>query len=133
MDRDDTIDAARDATNTTVLFDNGKEHAVNAIIAVENSVGLIDVVDHATAQIHFKDIRFDKVTIVGSPAGNNNPAVINALNALFTVNPLGAGYTPTAILPTLEGVEVTYNQAEETVPPTSDPQTGEPHLQVANR
>ena len=51
---DDELDARRDATNTTVLFDNGKEHAVNAILAVQNSNGLINVVDHATAQIHFK-------------------------------------------------------------------------------
>lgn len=128
---DDTLDAARDATNTTVLFDNGKEHAVNAILAVQNEVGLIDVVDHATQQIHFRNVRHDKVTIVGSAAGNNVISVINALNALFTVNPLGAGYVPTEILPTLEGVEITYNQAEETIPSTDDPLTGNDHLQVA--
>ena len=128
---DDTLDAARDATNTTVLFDNGKEHAVNAILAVQNEVGLIDVLDHATQQIHFRNVRHDKVTIVGSAAGNNVISVVNALNALFTVNPLGAGYVPTEILPTLEGVEITYNQAEETIPSTDDPVTGNDHLQVA--
>ena len=128
---DDTLDAAREATNTTVLFDNGKEHAVNAIIAVQNEVGFIDVVDHATAQIHFRNIRHDKVTINGSDAGNTVIGVVNALNALFTVNPLGAGYQPTVILPTLAGTTIDYLQAEQTVPPTSDPDTGLPHLQVA--
>ena len=123
---DDTVDAARDATNTTVLFDNGKEHAVNAILAIENEVGLIDVVDHATAQIHFRNVRHDKVTIVGNPAGNTVNAVINALNALFTVNPLGAGYQPAVVLPTLAGTAIEYLRAEETVPSTTDPDTGLP-------
>ena len=90
-----------------------------------------DVVDHATAQIHFRNIRHDKVTINGSDAGSSVYNVINALNALFTVNPLGAGYQPTVILPTLAGTPIDYLQAEETVPSTTDPDTGNPHLQVA--
>ena len=123
---DDTIDAARDATNTTVLFDNGKEHAVNAILAIENEMGLIDVVDHATQQIRFRNVRHDKVTITGTSAGNNLGSVINALNALFTVNPLGSGYQPAVVLPTLAGTDIEYLQAEETTPATTDPETTYP-------
>ena len=129
---DDTIDASRDATNTTVLFDNGKEHAVNAIQAVENTIGLINVVDHATSQIHFRNVRHDKVTITGNGADNTVQGVINALNALFTVNPLGAGYTPTQVLPTLAGEQVNLNLADELVPATTDPQTGGQHIIAAS-
>ena len=50
---------------------------------------------------------------------------------MFTVNPLGGAYTPTASLPTLAGTAVTYTQAEATTPNTVIPGTTTNHLQTA--
>ena len=108
----DSLDCRRDATNTTVLFDNGKEHAVNAILAQVNGIGLINVTDHATQQIHFRNIRPDKVTIAGLAISSDALTVVNALNALFAVQPSGGVVLPSTIYPTLGGQLVSLNRAE---------------------
>ena len=111
----DGLDARRDATNTTVLFDNGKEHAVNAILAQENSIGLINITDHATQQIHFRNVRPEMVTISGLYISSDVTTVVNALNALFSVNAFGGVLAPQVIYPTLAGQAVTLNRSEHSL------------------
>ena len=82
----DTLNAERDETNTTILFDNGKEHAVNAIVANVNGLGFIDVVDSRNQELHFQNVRPANVTITGSTIGSSATAVAQALNALFSVD-----------------------------------------------
>ena len=61
------------------------------------------------------------MTIVGTSPSTSPVGVVNALNALFTVNPLGAGYVPTVILPVSSGVATTNNLQEGNTPVTGDP------------
>ena len=115
---DDTIDAKRDFTNTSVLFDNGSAHAVNSIKAVVNSNGNIDIIsiDDSGTNVYMSGIRSDKVYINGS-LHECHPlsiqAVVNELNALFTVNPIGLGGTdPKPVFPSLEGSAIVGNTWE---------------------
>ena len=103
----DTLNAYRDATHTTVLFDNGKEHAVNAIKAVNNG-GNIDVMDHTATHTHFRGIRAENVSINDTLVGGTTDQVVDALNALFTVSPLGA-QSPAPVFPLLGATGTTMN------------------------
>lgn len=112
---DDTIDAKRDFTNTTVLFDNGSAHSVNSIKATINANGNIDIVsiDDSGTNVYMSEIRNDKVYINGSLLSTSTQAVVNELNALFTVNPIGLGGTdPEPVFPTLDGVSIVGNTWE---------------------
>ena len=127
----DTLDCQRDQTNHTILFDNGKEHAVNAIKAIVNNSGLINLVDHASQQIHFKDIRHENVTIANTSAGATAAGVVNAMNALFTVNPVAEGFLPLAAKATLAATATTLELIEHSTPTTTD-ENGDTHIIVAS-
>ena len=115
----DTLNAYRDETHTTVLFDNGKEHAVNAIKAV-NIDGNIDVMDHTTTHTHFKGIRAENVSINGSLVGGSTDQVVDALNALFTVSALGA-QSPAPVFPLLDATVANMNYFGNYQDPVGDP------------
>jgi len=89
----DTLDASRDATNTNILFSTGNSYGVNSIRAIAQSDGNITIeenVQDGTAL--FTDLRPANTTIEGdAPNSITVNAVVNALNALFTVSPLGLG------------------------------------------
>lgn len=127
----DSLDCQRDSTNNTVLFNNGRAYAVNAIKAIENNSGLINVVDHASQQIYFRDIRHNLVTITSNAAGSTAAAVVNAMNALFTVNPVGDGYLPVGSKTTLASEATTINKVDHTTPTTTDPNNNA-HIIVAS-
>ena len=115
----DLIDAYRDETHTTVLFDNGKEHAVNAIKAV-NVDGNIDVMDHTATHTHFKGIRAENVMINKSFVGGTTDQVVDALNALFTVSALGA-QSPAPVFPLLDATVANMNYFGSYQDPVGDP------------
>ena len=126
----ETIDFTRDATNTSVIFGHtGASQGVNTIVATLRDDGTITIKgigDNQTGthdHIHYiTNINHSNVTITGSAPNSQTPAgVVNALNALFTVNPLGAGYEPATILPTLAGAATTYNLQEGNTPVTGTP------------
>ena len=121
------IDFTRDATNTSVLFSHtGASQGVNTIIAVLEDDGTISIKgvgdDDGEIVEYITNLNHSNVTITGSAPASQTPAgVVNALNALFTVNPLGAGYEPATILPTLAGAATTLNFAEGATPITGTP------------
>jgi len=90
----DTIDFERDATNTSILLSTGDTYAVHAIKAVvqtDNNIKITENVVTGGADL-IKDIRPANVTIgEKAPTSITANAVVNALNSLFTVTPLGLG------------------------------------------
>jgi hypothetical protein len=126
------IDFTRDATNTSIIFGHtGASQGVNTIIATLRDDGTITIRgigDDSNGGGHDDHIQYitnlnhEMVTITGSaPASQTPVGVVNALNALFTVNPLGAGYEPATIIPTLAGAATTLNFAEGATPITGTP------------
>ena len=89
----DTLDVSRDATNTNLLFSTGDSYGVNAIKAVAQEDGNITITENvAGGSDLFTDIRPASVTVGGDkPTSVTATAVVNTLNALFTVTPLGLG------------------------------------------
>ena len=113
-----TIGFQRDATDTTILVDDGTHYSVNAIHAVSNGDGTVDIKAVPGDQIIYTNLTFSSISISGNTYTSDSSAA-NALNALFSVNPLGAGgdYSPT--YPLLTGTEVTGNFAEGITPTTT--------------
>jgi len=88
----DTVDFSRDATNTTILASTGHSYSVNSIKAVAEADGTISIkenVDDGTDVM--RTIRKANVTFGGQTQGQQLNSVVNSLNALFTVNPVGLG------------------------------------------
>ncbi|MCP4996994.1 MAG: hypothetical protein GY934_24940, partial [Gammaproteobacteria bacterium] len=118
------INFTRDATNTSIVMDHtGESYGVNTIKAVLESDGTISIKaigDNGEDLV--TSIQFDKVTITGSVvSGGTVPSnVVNALNALFTVSPIGVG-APAPTLPTLAGSATTYTLQEGSTPVTGTP------------
>ena len=107
------LDFYRDGTNTTIILSDGESYPVNTIKAVaENGTIKIISVDTNETITHYKQLNHDLITIAGSAAGVSISAVVNALNALFAVQPLDLGGDYISTLPTLAGVDITANFAE---------------------
>ena len=121
----DTLDMSRDATNTTVLFDDGSAHAVNAIQAVVAADGTITIQTKGdTPTALYTGLFHTNVYIGGTLITGTAQGVVNNLNALFQVTPLGLGGTdPEPEFPTLDGVDVTNNSLNA-VDPIGDPILG---------
>ena len=118
------INFHRDDTNTSVIMDHtGESYGVNTIKAVLEADGTISIKaigDNGEDLI--TSIQYDRVTVTGSTvSGGTVPSnVVNALNALFTVNPIGVG-SPAPTLPTLAGSVTTYTLQEGSTPVTGSP------------
>ena len=119
-----------DATNTSVLVSlDGKHYGVNTITAVVEDDGTITIKGHGeSGEDLITNLNHELVQIAGSAVGGNIQSVVNALNSLFQVDPLGGGVVPPTVLPTLDGVDVTYNLAEGQTPVTYDPVDSQQHL-----
>ena len=89
----DTIDASRDATNTNILFSTGDSFGVHAIQAIVQADGNITIKENTSNGVNiYEDIRPANVTVGGvAPTSPTVTAVVNTLNALFQVTPLGLG------------------------------------------
>ena len=121
----DTLDMSRDATNTTVLFDDGSAHAVNSIQAVVAADGTITIQTQGDSQTAlYTGLFHTNVYIGGNLITGTAQGVVNSLNALFQVTPLGLGGTdPEPEFPTLDGVDVT-NNTKNAIDPIGDPIVG---------
>ncbi|MDA8816996.1 hypothetical protein N9N32_00020 [Alphaproteobacteria bacterium] len=88
----DIVDFSRDATNTTILASTGHSYPVNSIKAVAEADGTISIkenVDDGTDVM--RTIRKQNVTFGGQVQAQQLTPVVNALNSLFTVTPVGLG------------------------------------------
>lgn len=117
------IDFIRDATNTSIILSHdGSSYGVNTIKAVLEDDGTISIKGLSeTGENLVTNISHTNVTVTGASPSTSPVGVVNALNALFTVNPLGAGYVPTVVLPVSSGVATTNNLQEGNTPVTGDP------------
>ncbi len=113
------IDFSRDHTDTTILLSLGDNHAVNSITAYEDN-GTISITTNGNTTPIYTNITHSLVTIGGNNAGSTVSGVVDALNALFQVTPLGLGGDYVSTLPTLAGVDITANFAEGQTPITGD-------------
>ena len=117
-----SVDFTRDHTDRTILIDinnAGYSHHVNTIYAYEQDE-LISIGNINGGTPYFKNINYSLVTIAGANTYTTQNAVINALNALFQVTPLGLGGDYISTLPVLDGVDITANFAEGQTPITGD-------------
>jgi len=88
----DTVDFSRDATNTTILASTGHSYSVNSIKAVAEADGTISIKENVSNGTDvMRTIRKANVTFSGQTQGQQLNSVVNSLNALFTVNPVGLG------------------------------------------
>ena len=112
------INFTKDASNTSiVLSHDGSHYGVNTISAVLESDGTISIKGVGeNGEDTVTNINYQNVQIAGVSPANTPAGVVNALNALFTVNPLGAGYVPVTVLPVSEGANVGLNLREGIVP-----------------
>ena len=122
----DFFDFQRDITNTTIFIDNGDAYSINELQASDPGDGTITITKKFSNNPDNINVMFNinhsNVTIGGTPAGNTLNSVINALNALFTYNPLGGGgVDPLPTFPTDGGVPVTGNDSEGIIPVTGNP------------
>ena len=88
----DTVDFQRDATNTTILVSTGHSYPVNSIKAKDMPDGTITIcenVDGGSDLMRF--IRRTNVTFGGQTQAQQLTPVVNALNSLFAVTPVGGG------------------------------------------
>lgn len=110
----DVLDFVRDATNTTILVDNGDAFAVNSIQAVGTDDGLITIKEMGdNGATLYSGVYPANVQITGSSTATTQSAVVNQLNALFSVNPIGAGGTDELpVFPTDDAVSITTSKAE---------------------
>ena len=112
------INFTKDASNTSiVLSHDGSHYGVNTITAVLESDGTISIKGVGeNGEDTVTNINYQNVQIAGVSPANTPAGVVNALNALFTVNPLGAGYVPVTVLPVSDGANVGLNLREGIVP-----------------
>ena len=84
-----------DATNTSVIMDNGSAFGVNTIQAVANADGTIHLHavsptkpnegDEANAKKHFEGLEVGRVSVNGTVVAGGLQDITNTLNELFTV------------------------------------------------
>ena len=92
IDATTTIDFSRDNTLTSIVTSLGDSFAVNAIKAVAESDGTVSIAENTSSGVNlYEKIRKQNVTIEGQTQAFTLNAVVNALNAFFTVTPVGAG------------------------------------------
>jgi len=88
----DTVNFTRDATNTTILVSTGHSYPVNSIKAVAQADGTITIKDNVDAGTDLmRTIRSNNVVFNGQTQAQQLAPVVNALNSLFTVTPVGGG------------------------------------------
>ena len=108
-----------EATGTTILANDGQQYSVNSIRALDNGDGTIDIVALPALQVIYDNLNHSNVTITGTAAGTNVGAAVNALNALFTNLPLGAGGTYQPTYPVLDATDITAETHNTTTPTTT--------------
>ena len=88
----DFLDFHVDATDTTVLLDNGDSYAVNSIQAADSTDGHIMIVTHTNDKVLYRGLRVANATIGSVPVNANLALAVNELNALFSQagSPVGA-------------------------------------------
>lgn len=84
MSATDTLDFSTDATNTTILLDNGDSFAVNSIQATAADDGSISIVKQNTSISLFSNLQVSNTYIDGVLVTQNQTDAVNELNALFT-------------------------------------------------
>ena len=88
----DVVDFQRDATNTTILASTGHSYSVNSIKAVAEADGTITIKENVTDGTDLmRFVRRTNVTFGGQTQAQQLTPVVNALNGLFTVTPVGTG------------------------------------------
>lgn len=88
----DVVDFQRDATNTTILASTGHSYPVNSIKAVAQADGTITIKDNVDGGADLmRFVRRTNVTFGGQTQAQQLAPVVNALNSLFTVTPVGGG------------------------------------------
>lgn len=109
MSASDTVDVTRDATNTTILFNDGAAHAVNSLRATLAADGTITIQTKGdTPTDLYLGLFHTNVKVGGALQSGSVLAIVNILNALFDVTPLGLGGTdPEPEFPTLAGEDIT--------------------------
>ena len=95
----DTLDFRLDSTGTTILVDNGDAYAVNAIRAVGNSDGHINIIQHTGDVAIFTDLRVANASIDNTAVTNVLNTAVNELNALFQQGGTGSGTAPVITSP----------------------------------
>ena len=86
----DTLDAQREATNTTVLFSNGDIYAVNALRAVDTTNGTITIRTIRGDKDIYTNIRYYNVTVNnGAVSFNTISAAVDRLNEVLTGGNVG--------------------------------------------
>ena len=91
----DALDFSLDATETTILIDNGDSFAVNTIRAVANAEGHIDILQHTGDITIFEKLRVANTSINGVPVNSNQAFAVNELNSLFQHTGGVTGIAPT--------------------------------------
>ena len=88
----DAISFSRDNTNTSILTSIGNNYGVNSIVAVGEADGTISINENvAGGSTLIKSIRSAYVTVSGQTQAQTLSSVVNSLNALFSVTPVGGG------------------------------------------
>jgi hypothetical protein len=87
-----TVDFSRDNTLTSIVTSLGDSFAVNGVKAIAESDGTVSIAENTPTGVNlYEKIRKQNITIEGQSQAFTLSAVVNALNAFFTVTPVGAG------------------------------------------
>lgn len=114
----DLLDVTLDSTSTTLLFSNGRTHAVNSVKAFETSSGLVNIRDFSGSNDLMRNVRHNNISIAGESAGLTAAAVVNSLNAMFQLSAVGSGRVPVPAFYREDPTNITNNMAEEFTPTT---------------
>jgi hypothetical protein len=89
----DKVNFSRDPTNTSILTSLGDNYGVNSIKAIAADDGTITIREFQddSGQDLYLGLRSNKTRIGGQSQSLSINAVVNSLNALFSVNPVGLG------------------------------------------
>ena len=85
-----SVDFKLDATNTSIMLDNGFAYGVNTIKAVADTDGMITIVSEQGDLTYFTKLDHTNVSVDGSAVAGGLNDVVNVLNELFTVGPFEA-------------------------------------------
>jgi len=93
LSANDNVNFTRDPTNTSILTSLGDNFGVNAIKAVEAADGTITIREFQddSGQDLYTGLRPNRTKIEGQEQNLTITAVVNSLNAHFSVNPVGLG------------------------------------------
>jgi hypothetical protein len=87
----DTLDAQREATNTTVLFSNGDIFAVNSLHASEDTNGTIKIETIVGDKDIYLNLRYYNVSVNGGALSFNNiSAAVDRLNEVLSGHAVGS-------------------------------------------